>query len=95
MGITLENARLADADTADEREKKLAKARQILVEFTAKQEMPWPQYFDGNYRQNTIAVDYLINSIPAMFLIGKDGRIIVTHARGPQLEAAVVSALGL
>jgi hypothetical protein len=67
----------------------------VLVDFTAKQEMPWPQYFDGKYRQNKIAVDYLINSIPAMFLIGKDGRIITMHARGPQLEAAVTAALGL
>jgi thiol-disulfide isomerase/thioredoxin len=95
VGITLENARLADADTAAEREQKLAKARQVLVDFTAKQEMPWPQYFDGKYRQNTIAVDYLINAIPAMFLLGKDGRIITTHARGPQLETAVKAALGL
>jgi thiol-disulfide isomerase/thioredoxin len=95
VGITLENARLADADTPVEREQKLAKARQVLVDFTAKQEMPWPQYFDGKYRQNTIAVDYLVNAIPAMFLIGKDGRIITTHARGPQLEAAVTAALGL
>lgn len=95
VGIALENARLADTDTTDEREKKLAKARQVLVDFTAKQQMPWPQYFDGKYRQNTIAVDYLINTIPAMFLIGKDGRIITTHARGPQLEAAVKAALGL
>ncbi len=95
VGITLENAGLADADTPAEREKKLAKARQTLGDFTAKQAMPWPQYFDGKYRQNTIAVDYLINAIPAMFLIGKDGRIITTYARGPQLEAAVTAALGL
>ena len=95
VGISLENAGLADADTAVEREKKLAKARQVLVGFTAKQEMPWPQYFDGKYRQNAIAVDYLINAIPAMLLIGKDGRIIRTQARGPQLEAAVTAALGL
>lgn len=95
VGITLENARLADTDTAVEREQKLAKARQVLVDFTAKQEMPWPQYFDGKFRQNKFAVDYLINSIPAMFLIGKDGRIITKHARGPQLEAAVTAALGL
>jgi thiol-disulfide isomerase/thioredoxin len=95
VGITLENARLADTDTGVEREQKLARARQVLVDFTAKQEMPWPQYFDGKYRQNKIAVDYLINSIPAMFLIGKDGRIITMHARGPQLEAAVTAALGL
>jgi thiol-disulfide isomerase/thioredoxin len=95
VGITLENARLADSDTAVEREQKLAKARQTLVDFTAKNEMPWPQYFDGKYRQNTIALDYLINAIPAMLLIGKDGRIIRSHARGPQLEAAVTAALGL
>lgn len=55
MGISLENAGLADADTAVEREKKLTKARQVLVGFTAKNEMPWPQYFDGKYRQNAIA----------------------------------------
>ena len=30
-----------------------------------------------------------------MFLIGKDGRIIRTQARGPQLETAVAAALGL
>ena len=30
-----------------------------------------------------------------MFLIGKDGRIITTHARGAQLEAAVTAALEL
>lgn len=95
VGITLENARLADADTAVEREQKLAKARQVLIDFTTKHEMPWPQYFDGKYRQNAIAVDYLINAIPAMLLIGKDGRIIRTQARGPQLEAAVAAALGL
>ena len=95
VGIALENARLADADTVVEREQKLAKARQTLVDFTAKNEMPWPQYFDGKYRQNAIALDYLINTIPAMFLIGKDGRIITTHVRGPQLEAAVTAALGL
>ena len=95
VGISLENAGLTDADTAVEREKKLAKARQVLVGFTAKNEMPWPQYFDGKYRQNAIAVDYLINAIPAMLLIGKDGRIIRTQARGPQLETAVAAALGL
>ncbi len=95
MGISLENAGLAEADTAVEREKKLAKARQVLVGFTAQQAVPWPQYFDGKYRQNAIAVGYLINAIPAMFLIGKDGLIIRTHARGPRLEAAVAAALGL
>jgi thiol-disulfide isomerase/thioredoxin len=93
VGITLENARLADTDTADEKALKLAKARQVLVDFTTKQEMPWPQQFDGKYRQNDLAVEFLINSIPAMFLLDRDGRIITTSARGPQLEAAVKKAL--
>jgi thiol-disulfide isomerase/thioredoxin len=95
VGITLENARLADTDTPAEREAKLAKARKVLVDYTTKQEIPWPQQFDGKFRENAIAVEFLINSIPAMFLIGKDGRIITTSARGPQLEAAVKKALGL
>lgn len=63
--------------------------RQKLLDFVAKEEMPWPQHYDGKYWQNEYAVKYGIRGIPAMFLIDQNGRIVSTSARGPQLELEV------
>ena len=57
--------------------------------------MPWPQYFDGKYWQNELAVRYAIHSIPAMFLLDQDGRVVSTNARGEKLETEVKRLLKL
>ena len=57
--------------------------------------MPWPQYFDGKGWQNQIAAKFGIQSIPATFLIGKDGNIVATDLRGEALGEAVAENLGL
>lgn len=67
--------------------------RQKLLDFVAKEEMPWPQHYDGKYWQNEYAVKYGIRGIPAMFLIDQNGRIVTTSARGPALEAQVARLL--
>jgi len=69
--------------------------RQKLVDFCAKEQMPWPQHFDGKYWKNDIAVSYGITGIPAMFLLDQSGRLVATDARGPKLEADVRKLLGL
>jgi len=69
--------------------------RQKLVDFCAKEQMPWPQHFDGKYWKNDIAVSYGITGIPAMFLLDQSGRLVATDARGPKLEADVKKFLGL
>lgn len=89
IGISLENPRYASTDTPAERAAKLGRARAVLTDFTAKEKMPWPQYFDGEWWQNPIAKRHAINAIPAMFLVGPDGRIVTTNARGDRLEAEV------
>lgn len=89
IGISLENARLAPSDTTEKAAAKLAQARQVLAAFTAKNEMPWPQYFDGQGWKNEIAKRYAIDSIPAMFLLDRNGRIVTTKARGAALEREV------
>jgi thiol-disulfide isomerase/thioredoxin len=63
--------------------------RQKLVDMVAKENMPWPQYFDGKYWQTDISVKYGITGIPAMFLLDKSGRLVSTAARGPKLEEEV------
>ena len=95
IGISLENARLAADDTAEQAEQKHAKARKVLTEYTAKADMPWPQYYDGKFWKNEISTRFGIASIPAMFLLDQTGRVVSTNARGEKLEVEVKRLLGL
>ena len=67
--------------------------KEKLEEFTRKNGMPWPQYFDGKGWENEIASRYKITGIPATYLIGKDGRIVATDLRGGALEAQLEELL--
>jgi len=95
IGISLENGKLAPQDTSEQADAKLAAARKILTDFTAKEEMPWPQYFDGKFWKNDFAVRYDVRGIPAMFLLDQTGKVVTTNARGPKLEAEVKRLLKL
>lgn len=95
VGITLENARLAPNDTAEQTAAKLAAAKQVLAEFVAKENMPWPQQFDGKFWKNDISTRFAINGIPAMFLLDQEGRVVSTNARGENLEREVKRLLKL
>jgi thiol-disulfide isomerase/thioredoxin len=95
IGIALENGGLAPADTAEQTAAKLEKAKKVLTDYTAATGMPWPQYFDGKHWKNDISTRFGIASIPAMFLIDQQGKIVSTEARGRKLEAEVKRLLGL
>jgi thiol-disulfide isomerase/thioredoxin len=95
VGISLENANLAPKDTTEQKDAKLAKAKKVLTDFTTANDMPWPQYFDGKYWKNEISTQYAIGSIPAMFLLDQDGKVVSTNARGPELEVIVKKLLKL
>jgi peroxiredoxin/cell fate (sporulation/competence/biofilm development) regulator YlbF (YheA/YmcA/DUF963 family) len=64
-----------------------------LAKFTQDQEMPWRQFFDGKYWQNELAAKYGVNSIPATYLLDREGNIIGKNLRGPALAAALDKAL--
>ena len=55
--------------------------KQALLDFTSQNGMAWPQYFDGKGWDNSIASANGVRSIPAMWLFGKDGRLITKNAR--------------
>jgi thiol-disulfide isomerase/thioredoxin len=95
IGISLENAKLTAKDTPEQIATKMVAAKKILSDFTAKEEMPWPQYFDGKWWKNDYAGLYDIRGIPAMFLLDQDGKTVSTDARGEQLEAEVKRLLKL
>ncbi len=95
IGITLENAGLSGKEAPEAAAKKLAAAKEKLVDFTAKNAMPWPQYFDGLHWKNPYRGQFGIEGIPAMFLLDKTGTLVSTEARGEKLESEVKRLLGL
>ncbi len=52
-----------------------------LTEFVAEKGMSWPQHFDGKGWSNTIAKEFGIRSIPAMWLIDTNGNLVDMNAR--------------
>ena len=71
----------------------LDESKGSLTDFIKKNNMPWPQYFDGKGWQNKLGAKYGINSIPMNYLVGKDGKIIDKELRGDALDEAVGKAL--
>ncbi len=62
--------------------------------FVTQRKMAWPQYFDGKGWENDLSQKFGIRSIPATFLIGKDGKVTATDLRGEQLEREIAKLLG-
>lgn len=94
IGITFENARIDPKDwPAAVTEKKKA-ARERLVAFLKDNQIPWPQYFDGEHWNNAFGRRFDIKSLPASMLLDREGRVISTQARGEALEPLVRKLLG-
>lgn len=95
VGISLENASLTGEESENVKAAKLAATKQKMLDFTKENKMPWPQYFDGRYWANEFAVKYGIQSIPTAFLLDKDGKVVSSEVRGPDLEPAIKRLLGI
>ncbi|MEX1045000.1 MAG: TlpA disulfide reductase family protein [Chthoniobacterales bacterium] len=70
----------------------LDNAKPALETFTKENKMPWPQFFDGKGWENELAVRFKIQSVPTMWLLGRDGKLIDPSPRS-RLEQAVAAAL--
>ncbi|MGV3618445.1 MAG: TlpA family protein disulfide reductase [Fimbriimonas sp.] len=53
----------------------------MLKDFVAEKEMAWPQYYQGKHWDGDYSVSWGINSIPALFLIDKNGNLVDVEAR--------------
>ena len=69
-------------------------SKEKFLEFIKKEKMTWRQYFDGLGWGNKVGKAYGIRAIPAMYLLGKDGRVITNNARGGRLEEVLRKELG-
>lgn len=65
-----------------------------LEDFIAKNKMPWPQFFDGKGWKTSLAQEHGVNSIPAMWLVDKEGNLVDQNAR-TDLEVKVKNYLAM
>ncbi|NLI76104.1 MAG: TlpA family protein disulfide reductase [Candidatus Riflebacteria bacterium] len=67
-----------------------------LDAYVKENKMTWPQYFDGKGWENEIGAAYGIKSIPAMYLLDGDGKVLATGngLRGGGLEKILQERLG-
>lgn len=67
----------------------LDQQRASLDQALSRLAIPWPQYFDGKGWENEISVANGIRSIPATYLIDKEGNLKHVGLRGDALRQAV------
>jgi len=71
----------------------LDQSRDRLDQYIKSNQIAWPQYFDGKWWNNDVAVRYGIKSIPTTILVDRTGKIRYKSLRGKQLESAVQQLL--
>jgi peroxiredoxin len=64
-----------------------------LESFVKEKGLSWPQAFDGKGWEGEIAQKYHITTIPAMFLLGKDGKVVAKALRGRALARKLAELL--
>lgn len=62
-------------------------------DFTQKNGMTWPQAFLGKWEDDQVTKAYAVEAIPALFLIGPDGRILARDLAGETIKKSVAEAL--
>ncbi|NQT40330.1 MAG: TlpA family protein disulfide reductase, partial [Planctomycetes bacterium] len=71
----------------------LDKDREALEEYLAKEKIPWTIVNDQETR-NPTADYYGITGIPTLILVGRDGKVISTKARGAELRKELAKIFG-
>lgn len=71
------------------------KEKSHFLAFLEREKMPWPQYYDNQGWKNPLAKKFRIKSIPAVFLLDREGKVIATELRDGGFDLEVRKALGL
>ena len=62
--------------------------------YAEKNSISWPQGFLGEWSKAKLPDQYAVRGIPAVFLIGPDGRLVAKGLRGEKIADTVAEALG-
>ena len=71
----------------------LDKDREALDTYLSENVIPWSIVHDRE-RRNPTADYYGIKGIPTLILVGSDGKVVSTKARGPELRKALANIFG-
>ena len=63
-------------------------------EYAKKNDLNWTQGFLGDWSKTQIPAEFGVEGIPAIFLIGPDGKVVSSNLRGAGIKSAVATALG-
>lgn len=63
-----------------------------LAAFVGEQKMNWVHTYSGKYWDDPTAREYAVDGIPSIWVVGKDGKVVTSNARG-NLEASIEKAL--
>ena len=63
------------------------------IKFIQANRMEWSQGFLAGGWRNAVAKEYGVDAIPAIFLVGPDGKILARDLRESKIESAVADAL--
>lgn len=77
----------------------LDRSRSALDKFIENKEIPWAQLYEeklqkGRGWNHPMAEFFGINAIPAAFLVDKEGKVVSSQARGPELSKLLEKLLG-
>lgn len=67
--------------------------RAKLVKFIEDEHLDWPHWFNDKGGKNPFGQRFDIRSIPATFLLDRDGRLITTETHGEKLEQALARVM--
>lgn len=67
--------------------------RAAFDKMVADRKMTWRHHYDGKGWKNEVAVAYGVQSIPATYLIGQDGKVVAVGLRGKALETQLEKLL--
>ena len=65
-----------------------------FIDLVAREGVTWPQRFEGQSWEDSLARRFAVAAIPATFLFNKSGCLVATDVRGQKLEAEVRRLLG-
>jgi thiol-disulfide isomerase/thioredoxin len=71
------------------------KDRAKFIDLVDRENIAWPQRFEGKGWNDSLAKQYTISGIPAMFLLDQNGMLVSTNARGEKLGQEVKRLLKL
>jgi len=62
---------------------------ETVTDFVEEHKMPWRQVLDGARYEGKFSDNYGVRFIPTMILLGPDGKVLDTQARGARLKTLV------